>query len=176
MKKCWKFVIVLLVGVGVALGAGAQSGWARPKSPFPSPDRHEDRENHDRGRDHRDHRDRGEHRGWYRGRHRGWYRGNDGRYRFSEDGRREMVRYFNEHRDDRWFRDDDAPRGFVVRYGAYLGPRYRRYCRPLPVVMLRELPPPPPRCHYFMFGGRVLLLNSGYRVQDFIQLSFNFGR
>jgi len=41
--------------------------------------------------------------------------------------------------------------------------------------MMRELPPPPAHCHYFMFGGRVLLLNSGYRVQDFIQLNFNFG-
>jgi len=170
MKKSWKFVIVLLVGAGVALGAGAQAGWAYPRNP----DRHEDREDHGRGRDHRDH---GEHRGRERerGRHRGWYREHDGRYRFSEDGRRDMERYFRDHRRDRWFRDDDAPRGFVVRYGAVIGRRYRRYCRPLPARMMRELPPPPAHCHYFMFGGRVLLLNSGYRVQDFIQLNFNFG-
>ena len=176
MKKSWKFVMVLLVGAGVVLGAGAQAGWAWPKSPLPSPDRHEGREDHDRGRDHRDHRDRGEHRGWYRGRHRGWDRDNRGRYRFNENDRREVVRYYREHRDERWFRDDDGPRGLALGYGAVLAPRYRRYARPLPPVMLRTLPPPPPRCRYFLFGGRVLLMNSGYRVQDFIQLNFNLGR
>lgn len=168
MKISWKFLMVLLVGAGVALGPSVQLGWAHPRSP----DRHDGREDRGRGRDHHDN---GEHRGWERGRHRGWYRERDGRYRFSDNGRRDMERYFRDHRDDRWFRGDDAPRGYVVRYGAVIGRRYRRYCRRLPVRMLRELPPPPPRCHYFMFGGRVLLLNRGYRVQDFIQLNFNFG-
>ena len=64
----------------------------------------------------------------------------------------------------------------ALGYGYVLEPRYRRYCHPLPVVMLRELPPPPPRCHYFLFAGNVVLVDNGYRVQDYIQLNFNLGR
>lgn len=166
MKKSLQFLMVLMVGAGVVLGTGALTAWARP-NPLNGPDRHDDREDHDRGRGHREH--------WDRGRHRGWERDREGRYRFDAYDRRRVERYYREHRDERWFRDD-GPRGLALGYGHVLAPRYRRYCRPVPPVMLRELPPPPPRCRYFLFGGRVVLFDSGYRVQDFIQLNFNIGR
>lgn len=165
MNRIWQLLMAIVVGAGVLLGPSTQAVWARP-NPF-SPDRHEDREDHDRGRGHHEH--------WDRGRHRGWDRDHDGRYRFNDYDRRAVMRFYDEHRDDRWFHDH-GPRGVALSYGYVLAPRYRRYCHPLPVVMLRELPPPPPRCHYFLFGGRVVLFDGGYRVQDFISLNFNIGR
>jgi hypothetical protein len=169
MKKYWQYLMVLLVGAGLGLGPGALMGWARPNPPFHGHGhgRDKDKWKHDKKHGHKEHRDNG--------RHRGWDRDREGRYRFNDYDRREFVRYYREHRDERWFREP-GPRGVAVGYGYVLEPRYRRYCRPLPVVMLRELPPPPPRYHYFLFGGNVVLVDSGYRVQDFIQLNFNIGR
>lgn len=169
MKRPWKFLIVLLVSAGVVLGPGMLTGWAWPNPPFNGRgrDRGRDKEDHDRGRDHNKH--------WDHGRHRGWERDRRGRYRFDNDDRREVVRYFREHHRERWFHER-GPRGVALRGGYVLAPRYRRYCHPLPVAMVRELPPPPPRCHYFLFSGNVVLVNSGYRVQDFIHLNFNIGR
>jgi|GEM_PF-2805847 len=171
MKKFLRFLVIFMVGAGVALGPAAVSGWTHPF------DGHE----HGHGRDHdREERHRGrwhherEHEHWDNGRHRGWYRERDGRYRLDDGYRRGFVAYVRRHRDERWFRDD-GPR-VAMRFGYVVAPRYRRYCRPLPPPMLEELPPPPPRHHYFIFGGNVVLLNSGYRVQDFISLNFNFGR
>ncbi|MEJ2008650.1 MAG: hypothetical protein P8Z30_10935 [Acidobacteriota bacterium] len=168
MKKFWRWLMVLLVGAGVAFGPGASTCWARPNPPFEGHGHHRDKEKKDHDRGH------GRHEHWDHGRHRGWERDRRGRYRFDEVDRRELVRYYRAHRHERWFRRP-VPRGLALGYGRVLGPRYRRYCRPLPVVMLRVLPPPPPRCHYFLFGGNVVLVDSGYRVQDFIQLNFNIG-
>lgn len=168
MKKTFRWLTILVVTAGVGLGSGALAGWARPNPPFDGHgrDRHEDRDSHDRGHDRREH--------WDHGRHRGWERDARGRYRFDSYDRREVVRYYREHRHERWFRER-GPRGFALAYGRVIALRYHRYCRPLPPVMLRELPPPPPRCRYFLFAGNVVLVNGGYRVQDFIRLSFNIG-
>jgi hypothetical protein len=168
MKKFQRCLMVLLVGAGVALGPGALAGWARP-NPLPEHGhgRDRDREHHGKGHHEREH--------WDNGRHRGWYREHGGRYRFNDDGRRVFVAYFREHHNERWFHER-GPRGVALRYGYIVEPRYRRYCHPLPVAMLEELPPPPPRHRYFIFGGNVVLVDDGYRVQDFIQLSFNFSR
>lgn len=165
MKKPWRFLTVMLVGACVGLGPVALKGWTRPNPPIPKhgPDR--DKDKHDRGHGHHEH--------WDNGLHKGWYRGHDGHYRFDDHERVEVVRFYREHRDERWFREP-APR-VVFAYGHVLEPRYRPYCHPLPVVMLQELPPPPPRCRYFLYGGNVLLVDDGYRVHDFIQLTFNFG-
>ena len=176
MKKFLRFLTILMVGAGVALGPCALRSLARPNPPF---DGHEHGHGRGHGRD-KDWKDRGSwHEGhgrehWDNGRHRGWYRERDGRYRFDEDGRRAFVAYVRDHRDERWFHEG-GPR-VAIGYGYVVGPRYRRYCRPLPPPMLAELPPPPPRHHYFIFGGNVVLVDSGYRVQDFISLNFNFGR
>jgi hypothetical protein len=171
MKKFQRILMVLMVGAGVALGPGALSSLARPNPPF-------DGHGHGHGRDREHHGRRHEGRErehWDNGRHRGWYRDGRGRYRFDDDYRRGFVAYVRDHRDERWFRER-GPRGVVLSLGYVVAPRYRGYCRPLPPPMLEELPPPPPRHHYFIFGSNVVLMDSGYRVQDFISLNFNFSR
>ncbi|TAM81469.1 MAG: hypothetical protein EPN47_11980 [Acidobacteria bacterium] len=177
MKKFQQFVMVVLVGAGVALGPGSLAGWARPNPPFDGHDH-----DHGHGRD-KEWKHRGSwHEGhgrehWDNGRHRGWYRDGRGYYRFDDDDRRGFVAYFRDHEDEDedWFREPGPP-GVVVGYGYVVAPRYRGYCHPLPAAMLEELPPPPPRHRYFIFGGNVVLVDNGYRVQDFISLNFNFGR
>lgn len=173
MKKFQRFVMVVLVGAGVALGPSALAGWARPSPPFDGHEhghgRDKDKEwkHHGKWHGEREHRDNGLHRGWYR----------DGRgyYRFHDDDRRAFVAYVRDHDDERWFHER-GPRGVVIGYGYFVEPRYRGYCHPVPVAMLEELPPPPPRHRYFIFGGNVVLVDDGYHVQDFISLNFNFGR
>ena len=169
MNRFWQFVMVLMVGAGVVLGPGALAGWARPNPPFDGHGRGHDKEwkHHERRRGEREH--------WDNGRHRGWYRDHRGRYRFDDDYRRGFVAYYRRHRDERWFHER-GPRGVVVSLGYVVAPRYRGYCRPLPVAMLQELPPPPPSYRYFMFGTNVVLVDDGYRVQDFISLNLNFSR
>lgn len=163
IKKPLQWLMVLWIGIGVALVPGALTGWARPAPARPGFDH-----DHDRGRDHeKEHHDRGRHRGWERDRH--------GRYRFDAYDRRAVEHYYREHRDERWFRER-APRGLALGYGRIIEPRYRRYCRPLPVVMLRELPPPPYGYRYFFIGGNVVLVDRGYRVHDFIHIDINLGR
>ena len=169
MNNPWRFLMVLLVGLGVALIPGASNGWTRPAPAFPGYGH--DRDDHGHGRGHRDHEK--EHHD--RGRHRGWDRDREGRYRFDDYDRREVEHYYVEHRDERWFRER-GPRGVALGYGYVLEPRYRRYCHPLPPVMLGELPPPPPRFRYFLFGGNVVLVDPGYRVHDFIHIGINIGR
>ncbi len=165
MNNLLRLLMVLLVGLGVVLGPGALTGFGRPDPPFPG---------HGRDRDHHGH-DRDKHERRDHGRHRGWVRDREGRYRFDDYDRRAVVGYYREHRDERWFRER-GPRGFALAYGRVIGPRYRHYCHPLPVVMLRELPPPPRGFRYFLFGGNVLLLDNGYRVHDFIHIGINIGR
>lgn len=177
MKKFLQFLMVLMVGAGVALGPCALRSLARPSPAF---DGHDHDHGHGHGRD-KDEDHRGSwHEGhgrehWDNGRHRGWYRNGKEYYRFNDDGRRAFVAYVRDHRDERWFHEH-GPRGVVVGYGYVVAPRYRGYCQPLPPPMLAELPPPPPDHHYFIFGTNVVLVDRGYRVQDFISLNFNFGR
>jgi hypothetical protein len=167
MKKSWRLLMVLWVALGVVLGPGALSAWTRPDPPFHGHGR--DRDDHGRDRDDHDH-GRGNH-----GRHRGWDRDREGRYRFNNYDRRAVDAYYWRHRDDRWFRER-GPRGLALGYGYVVGPRYRRYCHPLPVVMVRDLPPPPPGLRYFFFGGNVIMVDNGYRVHDFIHINIDIGR
>lgn len=166
-NRHWRLLMAVLVGIGVALTPGTLAVWARPNPPFRG-------HGHDRGN--RDH-DRGnrDHKKENRGRHRGWERDREGRYRFDSYDRRAVMTYYQEHRNERWFRER-GPRGLALAYGQVLAPRYRRYCHPLPPGMLRELPPPPPRFRYFLFGGDVVLFDPGYRVHDFIHIGINIGR
>jgi hypothetical protein len=173
MKKIQQLLMVLMVGAGVALGPAALSSLARPNPAFDSHGRGHDKEWKHHGRRHEG-RER-EHEHWDNGRHRGWYKDGRGYYRFDDDYRRGFVAYVRRHRDERWFRER-GPRGVVLSLGYVMAPRYRGYCRPVPAPMLDELPPPPPRHHYFIFGSNVVLMDSGYRVQDFISLNFNFSR
>ena len=36
-------------------------------------------------------------------------------------------------------------------------------------------PPPPPDWRYVMFGGRIVLVDAGFRVRDFITFDVNLG-
>ncbi len=171
MKKFQRFLWALLLGLGMALSPGALTGFA-----YPPQGRGNDHGNH--GRDKKRERgreDRGRGHGnaqGNRGLHKGWYRDNRGYYRFNNDDRRMVDNYFRDHRG-RW---EHGPRGYALGYGHVIGQRYRRYFAPVPVVLVRQLPPPPPRCRYFLFGTNVVLVNSGYRVQDFIHIGINIGR
>ncbi len=166
MKRRRLLMITLLVGSAVLVAPGSPLAFAHGGPP---PWAH--------GRDHQDH---GRKKGWRdnRGQRRKWERDREGRYRFGDNDRRAVIAYFRRHRDDRRFREDWRDRGDdypTVAYGYVIEPRYRPYCRPLPVVLLREMPPPPPGLRYFLFGGNVVLVDNGYRVQDFIHIGFNFG-
>ena len=168
MKKHLLFLIALFVACSILAAPGASTAFAAGGRPGWAGDEHHGRDDHDRGRH-----DRGEH----RGRRQKWDRERDGRYRFNNDERRAAFNAYLEHRGDRDFREhwrgDDAPR---IGYGYVIGPRYRRYCRPVPVYMMEELPPPPYGYHYYLFNGNVVLVDDGYRVQDFIHLDINLGR
>lgn len=173
MKKHLPFLVFLFVGSAVLLTSGASAAWAHGgPPPWAGGGDHHDRKDW-RGR----RGEKGRHED--RGRHEGWYRDGRGRYRFDDHGRRAVIAYFRSRRDDRDFRkrwrEDD--RGYYppVAYGYVIAPRYRPYCRPLPVGLVEELATPPPGFRYFLFGGSVVLVNNGYRVQDFIHLGFNFG-
>lgn len=169
MKKFQRFLMVVLVGTGVALGPGSMAGWAaRPNPPY---DGHDHDHGHDKDKEWKHH---GKHEHWDNGKHKGWYKDRRGYYRFDDDDRRGFVTYVRDH-DERWYHER-GPRGVVIGYGYIVEPRYRTYCHPVPVAMLEELPPPPPSYRYFIFGGNVVLVDNGYRVQDFISLNFNFGR
>ncbi|HEX5412066.1 MAG TPA: hypothetical protein VFZ27_09405 [Terriglobia bacterium] len=167
MKKFQRFLMVVLVGSGVALGPGAVAGVARPNRPY-------DQHDHGHGH-HKERKDHAKHEHLDNGRHRGWDHDRAGHYRFYDRDRRDFAVYVREHQEERWFRGP-APRGVVLRYGYVVVPRYRVYCHPVPVAMMEELPPPPPSYRYFIFGGNVVLVDNGYRVQDFISLNLNFGR
>lgn len=167
MKRFQRFLMVVFVGAGVALGPGSLAVWARPNPPY-------DGHGHDKDKD-KEWKHHGKHEHWDNGRHRGWYKDGRGYYRFDDDDRRGFVAYVRDHDDERWFHER-GPRGVVIGYGYVVEPRYREYCHPVPVAILEELPPPPPSYRYFIFGGNVVLVDNGYRVQDFISLNFNFGR
>ncbi|HET9178706.1 MAG TPA: hypothetical protein VFQ24_10165 [Terriglobia bacterium] len=172
MKKFQRLLMVALVGAGVALGSGSMAGWAaQPYRPY---DQHDHGHGHDKDKD-KDWKHHGKHEHHDNGLHRGWDHDRAGHYRFYDNDRRGFVAYVREHNDEHWFRGP-APRGVVVGYGYVVEPRYRAYCHPVPVVMLEELPPPPPSYRYFILGENVVLVDNGYRVQDFISLNFNFGR
>jgi hypothetical protein len=110
-----------------------------------------------------------------RGQRMKWERDHDGRYRFNDDARRAADDYYRGHRQEfrEHWRNGGGP---AIAYGYMIEPRYRRYCRPVPVVLMRELPPPPPGFRFYLFNGDVVLLDDGYRVQDFIHLDINIGR
>ena len=114
-----------------------------------------------RGQDNRGQRKKGE-------------RERDGRYRLNDYNRHAVDVYYRDHRSE--FRQRWRGAGPPIAYGYVIERPYRRYCRPVPVVLLRELPPPPPGFRFFLLGGNAVLLDDGYRVQDFIHLDINIGR
>ncbi len=161
MKRL-RWLTTLCLGLSV-LVVGAAMSFASPNPPFQGW-RHED--NHGQAKKHqREKKDRGLHRGWKRDK--------EGRYRFDDRERRQVDTYFRDHRRERW---ENPPRGYALGYGHVIEQRYRRYCRPMPVVLVREMPPPPRGLRYFLFGTNVVLVDSGYRVHDFIHIGINIGR
>jgi hypothetical protein len=144
-------------GASTLFAKGGPAAWAR------GGDDHGGRGRHDRD----------DHAWKNRGQRKKWAREHDGRYRFDDDDRRAVSFYFRDHRGDfrgRW--RGEAP---AISYGYVIEQPYRRYCEPVPVALYEELPPPPPGYRYYMYYGNVVLVDDGYRVQDYIHVNLNFG-
>lgn len=179
-KSLWRFVMAFLIGASVLMALSKSTAFARPGPPQDEGDQGHgwDHGERDHGRGHgREH--------WNRGRWKKWERDHDGRYRFDDDDRRAAFAYFRDHRyrheDDQGEDDNDQGgrwerEGPPVAYGYVIGPSYRPHCYPVPAPLVEELPPPPYGYRYFLFGGDVVLLDRGYRVEDSIHINLNFGR
>jgi hypothetical protein len=101
------------------------------------------------------------------------------------DRDREMARnwYYHERRDrlnlPPGFRDADRlppDYGARLRPGYIIEPAWRARLYPAPVALVRVFAPPPPGYRYMALGGRVLLLDAGFRIGDVIGLELNFAR
>lgn len=159
MKKQLSFLSALFVACMIFLAPGASTALAKGG---PAWARHGDRE-------HGGHRDRGRH----LGQRKQWDRDQDGRYRFRDDDRRAVDIYFRNHRG--YFRERWRGEGPPLAYGYVIERPYRRYCRPVPVALYYDLPPAPPGLRYYVLGGNVVLVDDGYRVQDYIHIGVNIG-
>ena len=88
--------------------------------------------------------------------------------------------YYDRHRAlPPGLRDRDRlPPGIAarVRPGWVVEPDYRPRLYPVPVVLVRRFAPPPEGCRYMFFDGRVVLVDTGWRVVDMLQLNINLGR
>ncbi len=160
MKKRMMLLVTMFAACSIIAAPGASTLFAAGGRPAGAGDR----DKHDR-----DDHDRGEH----RGQRRKWDRDRNGRYRFQDDDRRAVDGYFRDHRDE--YREHWRGPAPAVGYGYVIERPYRRYCEPVPVYLYNELPPPPPGYRYFMYYGNVVLVDDGYRVQDFIHVNLNFG-
>lgn len=157
MKKHLLLLIAMFVGCSMLVSAGASTAVAAGGPPAWAGG---GREHHDRGK--------------HLGQRKKWERERDGRYRFNDDERHAAEIYYRHHR--REFREHWRGEGPPIAYGYVIERPYRRYCRPVPVYLLGELPPPPYGYRYFLFGANVILVDDGYRVQDFIHVDINIGR
>ncbi len=95
--------------------------------------------------------------------------------------------YYHEYRDTRdnrrelppGLRDRDRlPPGIErqLQRGWVIDRDYRQQLYPVPVVLVRRFAPPPEGCRYVFFGGRIVLVDPGFRVLDMLQLNINLGR
>ena len=156
MKRCLPMLTAVLVGSATLVGPSATTVFARGSRPAWAGAPRHDHDQDNRGQRKKRERERG---------------------RFDDHDRREAREYYEHHRDDRGFRErdwisrDDDER---LRDGYVLDRGLRRRCRPLPVVLLREMPPCPRGYRYYLLGGNVVLVDDGYRVRDFIHLDINF--
>jgi hypothetical protein len=168
MKKCWRFVMALLIGSSILMVSGMTAAFARP-TPAQDQGNGRDHGERDHGRGHGEKKEKKEN----RGQRMKWERDHDGRYRFNNDDRGAAANYFRDHR---YLYGRERVPNLPLADGYVIGARYRRYCHPVPVALVQELPPPPYGYRYFLFNGNVVLLDSGYRVNDFIHLDINIGR
>jgi len=140
-----------------AFGATAVSSlplFSRPV-PFWQPGRddhgHDDRRDDRHGDHHDDHDDRHDN-----GNHYGQYK-HDRDYRFRDNDYVELRKHY---KGPRRFKGD-RPR--FVR-GEYLPVDWRRRVRPVPVVIVRELPPPPPGYQFGYLDGYAVCYDPTTRV------------
>ena len=158
MKKHLSFLSALFVAAMIFVGPGASTSFAKGGPSWARG-----------GEKHGEHHDRGKH----LGQRKKWNRDHDGRYRFANDDHHAVENYFRNHR--RYFRPRWRGEGPPLAYGYVIERPYRQYCRPVPVVLLNDLPPAPRGFRYFVLGGNVVLVDDGYRVQDFIHIGINIG-
>ena len=55
--------------------------------------------------------------------------------------------------------------------GFVLNTDWRKRCHPVPVDLMAELPAPPTGYRYYVVGGHVVLVDSGWRVVDVININ-----
>jgi Ni/Co efflux regulator RcnB len=85
--------------------------------------------------------------------------------------------WYGRHRDREvvGFREEDRlPRDWEPRLqaGFVFDRDWRRRCYPVPPELLVELPPPPRHYRYYAIGGRVVLVDRGWRVADVLDVRF----
>jgi len=85
--------------------------------------------------------------------------------------------YQHEDRRPAGLRDRDRLPAAVaarLRPGWVVERPWRDRLYPVPVMLLRRFAPPPPGCRYLLFGGRLVLVDPGFRVVDVMELDFRF--
>jgi Ni/Co efflux regulator RcnB len=72
------------------------------------------------------------------------------------------------------FRDEDRLPGDWeprLQVGFVFDNDWRHRAHPVPVDLMSELPPPPRGYHYYVVGGHIVLVDSGWRVTDVIKIN-----
>jgi Ni/Co efflux regulator RcnB len=94
-----------------------------------------------------------------------------------DDHEREAVRGWAEKHHDHpvvGFRAEDRlPADWEPRLqvGFVFDNEWRHRAHPVPVDLMAELPPPPRGYHYYVVGGHIVLVDSGWRVADVININ-----
>jgi hypothetical protein len=167
MRKHLSFPGALLIAATIFLAPGASTAFA--KAGPAAMGRGGDRDHGDHDRDKHGKHDNGKH----LGQRKQWDRDHEGRYRFRDDDHHAVEAYYRNHQ--KYFRNRWRGEGPPLAYGYVIDNQYRRYCRPVPAALIGELPPAPGGFRYFVLGGNVVLVDDGYRVQDFIHIGINLG-
>ena len=102
-------------------------------------------------------------------------------HKFDARDREAARKWYNEHRenlpegfrDEHPLRPEDASR---LRAGAALDSDTRKKIRPVPVDLLRRLPPPPRHYRYAVLDERILLVDKTWNISDIIDLHGDEGR
>jgi hypothetical protein len=148
MKRQWWRTA--FAAVLLALACGAAPAWDS------------NNQKHDKG-------EKGENRGQIK-KHYRQFQANQRLYARTYYGQNQNVEAFRH--DNRWNNDFDI----WLQPGYVLDQNMQRMSRPAPDAMIRGLGRAPGGYRYIVIGGRLVLVDSQYRVHDTIRLELYFGR